>query len=177
VPLERDPSGGAIPRSWEVDWDEEDEGPIHRRRVVRVVGLVVAGSLLLGTVGTTVALLLEGPSNRVFSTSVNSVSPSHIDGLPKSGMASTTAHEHVTFTIVNKLHAPGVAACLVTISKDGQEVGSSPLRSNGALAVGRQLRGWVDVAIKGPSFVGRPSDARMLCLATTGSDSGFSDGS
>ena len=112
---------------WEGRFDDEEDVPYRRPRVVRVMALVTALAVVVGSIGTWVAILAVGPSTPSFAvSSVRTSVPSSEVGRPTASPTAT-----VSFVVTNESTGSARTACRTTLSNAGGVVGaasSRPLR-------------------------------------------------
>lgn len=102
--------------------ENDDERPYRRSRIVRAVALVTAVIVVLGSIGTWVAILAVGPP-----------APSYAVGAvrfqPVLQSATTMPRANVTFIVANESSQTGRATCRAVVSTSHGVVGASSSRS------------------------------------------------
>jgi hypothetical protein len=156
-----DPARPPPPVPWlaeEAEW--EDWEPLRRRRsrAVRVVGAVVAGSLLLATVGTTIGVFFIGTASTGFPVTVLSVSPA---AAAPDGVVSHA--EEVAFSVVNTSALATLFTCVVHVQHGGQVVAAATVISTAMLHAHGTAQVRYPVDLSGPGFSASASDATVTC--------------
>ncbi len=152
--------------------DVSDDEHWRRPRAVRVTGFVVAASLLLATIGTTVgAIFGSGTATpEPLSTTVRSVGPPEAaPALERPGSTADAAErrELVTFTVAGVRGEDGAAICTVVVTRRGSVLGSTS-REMSLTGVGALVQR-VIVPIDETAFVGSPDNAAVTCQPTAAS--------
>lgn len=134
---------------WPNEW-EPDHGSPRRRHspAVRVLGLVIAASLVLGTVGTTIGLVLGGSSGPGLRTRVLSV-------------RATTGTAVVTFEVSNPGDDPVEARCVLRVLQGGDVTGVATVQSSSPIPAGEvsTLTAEIHVVRSNPGSAGVRCDA------------------
>ena len=174
-------AGGGPPGLGAFTDGDEDEEPWQRPRSLRVVGMVLATSLLLGVVGTTIGAVFGAGSPHAGSltATVQSVGPAEEPpaaadggaadraGGPGAGPSGSrnargaTGTEAVTFSVAGEQGDDATLVCAGVLTDDGTVLGTwskvVPLDPAGQ---GRQR---VTVPIDRAAFDGSPADAVVQC--------------
>lgn len=138
------------------EFDDEPAGPRRRPRWVRVVGLVIALALVLGSVSTGIGIILGGGTGPAVPSVVDSVQPAP-DERPGSSL------EAVTATLANATAGTVTPVCTVAVVLDGVTLGSVTARAAQPLPAGDRVSATVSVPISRAAFAGTPGDARVSC--------------
>ena len=160
---------GTLPYDPFGDDDAEDGEHWRRPRTLRVVGLILAASLLLGAVGTTIgAIFGTAAASPSLTSSVLSVGPVEVPPTASTrgqhgDPGGPVGRELVNYSVTGDGTDAG-AFCAGTVTDGGTTVGQwseiVALRGDGA-TVRR-----VSVPIDRAAFAGSPGDASVTCQPT-----------
>jgi hypothetical protein len=143
--------------------DDEDARPYRRSRVVRAVAMVTAATVVIGSIGTWVAILAVGPPRASYS--VTSV---RIGASPPTGhSAGISPNAKVSFVIANDSAQAGQGACRAVVSTTKGVVGTSMVRTP-RIGGGDSDSLTMSVPLSPTALSGNgPASARVSCLPLT----------
>jgi hypothetical protein len=155
------------PGAPEPEWDLDD-GEFPRRRhsrFIRVVGIVTAVSLVVGTIGTTIGVFLgSGSGGPDFPIKVVSVTPPTQKVLGISARPVNPEYtEQVDFDVSNTTAHASRATCRITVMRAQSALGSISSETPSSIPGGYTAQLFALVPIAEKAFPGIPSDARVTC--------------
>ncbi|HXR54836.1 MAG TPA: hypothetical protein VN793_07290 [Acidimicrobiales bacterium] len=142
--------------------DDGDERPYRRSRILRAVALVTAASVVIGSIGTWVAILAVGSPQPSYSvTSVRATVPAgEQDG------STTEPSATVSFVVANDSAQAGNATCRAVVSTAHGTVGSAAVRTQ-KMSGGETASLTMSVPLSSVALSGNgPAAARVSCLPT-----------
>lgn len=142
--------------------NDDDERPYRRSRIVRAVALVTAVTVVVGSIGTWVAILAVGPSASSYA-----VSAVQFQAVPGQRSGTTTPTANVTFIVANESNRTGRATCRAVVSTSHGVVGASSARSQ-RLSGGESEALSISVPLSPAALSGNgPAGVRVTCGATS----------
>lgn len=142
--------------------DDADERPYRRSPIVRAVALVTAASVVIGSIGTWVAILAVGSAQPSYSvTSVRASVPS-----PEQRGSATEPSVTVSFFVADDSAQAGRATCRVVVSTAHGTVGSAAVRT-GEMSGGESASLTISVPLSSAALSrSGPAGAQVSCLPT-----------
>jgi hypothetical protein len=140
--------------------DDDDSRPYRRSRVVRAVALVTAATVVLGSIGTWVAILAVGPPRPSFSVASVSVRVPSADRRSP----TTVPMAKVTFVVGNDSNQAGRAVCRATATTSHGAIGRSSVRTH-TIAGGESASLAIGVPLSSGLLSGNgPATIQVSCL-------------
>lgn len=145
---------------------DDDERPYRRSRIVRAMALVTAVTVVVGSIGTWVAILAVGPPAPSYA-----VSAVHFQTVPGQRSATTTPRANVTFVVANESSQTGRATCRAVVSTSHGVVGASSSGSQ-RLSGGESESLSISVPLSSAALSGNgPAGVQVTCGPTRTSGS------
>ena len=147
--------------------DDGDERPYRRSRIVRAVALVTAASVVIGSIGTWVAILAVGSPQPSYSvTSVRATVPS-----AQQRGSTTEPSATVSFVVANDSAQAGRATCRAVVSTGHGTVGSAAVLT-AKMPGGEEASLTMSVPLNSAALSGNgPAGAQVSCRPTTSTTS------